>query len=238
MKVALGIECEGTAHLIELHDDGTAVMLDHSEKTLRSFAAFDAPMPECLWAIERLRKDPISFLLTTDVLSYETQGLLGCDFVERVIGLVVQYMHYSGRQWNLETQALETAREVFTGLQSPTEARFLSGLVARRADYLSAEAGTRRAAKGIPRAADALEAILIAARTPDASSYTRSAIEMAAYRAAEVAFVGITLDATDEQRVAAEKRERKWQLRHAVRVLAALRDEKPWPKVEPIEVES
>ena len=239
MKVALGIECEGTAHLIELHDDGTAVMLDHNEKTLRSFVAFDAPMPACLRAVGRWRVEPVNFLLTTGALDVQTQGLLGCDFVERVVGLIEQYLPPGASGWSLVDHALEAARESFFEPSRRYEATAYRGQVRQKADLLAARArmGKGIGAVGASRAADALEAIIDAAGSWD-ERFARQAIELAASRAADVAFRARQHDLGYEERVAAEKRERKWQMQHAIKVLVALRDDEPWPKVEPIEVES
>ena len=44
----LELPCSGEMHRIEIRDNGTAVMLDHNEKTLRAFLAFDSEKPACL----------------------------------------------------------------------------------------------------------------------------------------------------------------------------------------------
>ena len=51
----LELPCSGETHRVEIHNDGTAVMLDHNEKTLRAFMAFDSEVPPCFDVIDHLQ---------------------------------------------------------------------------------------------------------------------------------------------------------------------------------------
>ena len=65
MTVALRVRCEGEWHRLELLDDGTLRMLDHNEKTLRAFAAFQAEKPRCLKVVHTWYYHPLSILFSS-----------------------------------------------------------------------------------------------------------------------------------------------------------------------------
>ena len=51
-RIIYEVECGPEIHRIEIRQN-KAIMLDHSEKTVKAFAAFDAPVPECVHWVER-----------------------------------------------------------------------------------------------------------------------------------------------------------------------------------------
>lgn len=55
-SVILKLGCDGDIHRLKVHRNGDIELLDHNEKTLRSFAAFDATPPPCLAAMDEWRK--------------------------------------------------------------------------------------------------------------------------------------------------------------------------------------
>jgi hypothetical protein len=89
VTIVITVPCEGLDHRLEFRDDGEVVMLDHSEKFVRSFVAFGAKPPECMIEIDKAREDPIWFI--TEHLKKSPHELLmdrkvlaslACDYVE------------------------------------------------------------------------------------------------------------------------------------------------------------
>jgi hypothetical protein len=50
------LPCDGAEHRLVINDDGSSRMLDHDERTARSFVAFGAEAPECLVVLDLLRR--------------------------------------------------------------------------------------------------------------------------------------------------------------------------------------
>ena len=90
-------EDEPYKHRIEIGDDGAVRLLDHSEKTLTAFAAFQADKPACLILAERLREpEPAELIDALDHSEeYNVMARTALAWAQHVEPLVIEYTHFS-----------------------------------------------------------------------------------------------------------------------------------------------
>jgi hypothetical protein len=198
-KIVVTVVCEGLDHRLEFRGDGEIVMLDHSEKLVRSFVAFGAKPPSCMEEIDRARERPIEFLISHLDIDTKVLALLSCDFAEHVLPIWYEYYKDDDRP----KKAIQASRKYLAGkikLSTLERAGAAAARAAAEAALAEASAAAEvasaaaRAASGAERAAwDAERAAWAAAREA----------AWAAYRHAEA-------HGNDPDEAMAA--ERKWQL--------------------------
>jgi hypothetical protein len=226
LAIVITVTCEGLDHRLEFRDDGEVVMLDHSEKLVRSFVAFGAKPPECMEQIDKARDDPIWFLTEHLSIDREVHALLACDFAEHV--LPIWYEYY--KDDDSPKKAIHAARGYLVGkieistlirARSAAWAAYSAARAAAWAAARAAEAAAASAARAAARAASASASASAAWAAADAAwAWESSSAAMAAYHHAE---------AHGDDPDAAKAAENKWQVARAVQVLEAVsRGEDPW----------
>jgi hypothetical protein len=232
MSIVITVVCEGLDHRLEFRDDGEIVMLDHSEKLVRSFVAFGAKPPECMEEIDEAREFPVNYLLDHLKADRKTIILLACDFAEQVLPIWYEYYKDDERP----EKAIQTVRKYVAGniklsmlnrARSAADAARASASAAwTAAAALSAGAVETSAADAALSAADAAKFAAWAARA--ASGAERSAHAAWAARVAAWAAYHHARDHGNDPDAAASA-EKKWQVSRMVQVLEAIsRGEDPW----------
>jgi hypothetical protein len=222
LAIVITVTCEGLDHRLEFRDDGEIVMLDHSEKLVRSFVVFGAKPPECMIEIDKARDEPIKFLTKHLKMDRKVLAYLACDFAEHVLPIWCDYYPNDKRP----EKAIQAARKYMAGkIKLSTLERAWAAAKASREESLGSAAASAVAtavevavssveARGVWSSAKALAALAVSA-----SEWAESAV----YRQARA-----NGNATDVA-VAAERKENKWQTGKAVQVLEAVsRGEDPW----------
>jgi hypothetical protein len=220
VTIVITVTCEGLDHRLEFRDDGEVVMLDHSEKLVRSFVAFGAKPPECMEEIDKAREWPIGYLFDHLKADRKTIVLLACDFAEHVLPIWYEYYKDDDRP----KKAIQASRKYLAGkIKLSTLER------AQEAAVDAAEAASASAADAASAASVSARAAWWAAETASASAAADEAwaeawavarASAAAYRHAE---------ARGDDPDAAMAAEKKWQASRMVQVLEAIsRGEDPW----------
>jgi hypothetical protein len=217
VAIVITVTCEGLDHRLEFRDDGEVVMLDHSEKLVRSFVAFGAKPPECMIEVDKARERTIEFL--TSYLEIDTKVLasLACDFAEHVLPIWYEY-HPDDDRPKKAIQAARKYQARSTGLKTLRRARSETYAAASASAAWSAWADAAWAAAEATSAAEA-EA-WEASRAASAAAEAAMAASAAAYHHAK---------AHGDDPDAAMAAEKKWQVARFVQVLEAIsRGEDPW----------
>jgi hypothetical protein len=225
LAIVITVTCEGLDHRLEFRDDGEVVMLDHSEKLVRSFVAFGAKPPECMIEIDKAREEPIDYLNVESryFLTANTVALLACDFAEHVLPIWYEYFRDDDRP----KKAIQEARKYLAGKIKLETFKQAMGAANAAANAAAAIAGARSAAQA---AAWATTSVVAASRakdvvwsswSPDVAAWlAKDAARWAAHRHAK--YHGNDPDA-------AKDAEKKWQVGRTVQVLEAVsRGENPW----------
>jgi hypothetical protein len=204
------------------------VMLDHSEKLVRSFVAFGAKPPECMEQIDKARKSPIGYLF--DHLKVESRyfltaktakavALLACDFAEHVFPIWKKYHPNDDRP----EKAIHAARGYLVGkieISTLERARAAASWAAWQEVAASASA---RAASASERAAEAA----LRASSRWAANWAAESAWGTSLVAAEAAYYHAEDYGDDPD--AAMAAEKKWQIGRTLKVLEAVsRGEDPW----------
>jgi hypothetical protein len=220
MAIVLTIPCDGHQHRIELHNDGTAVMLDHDEELVRSFVAFNAEPPACLVAMDEARNTPVNFTLDHVAVTDKVRGLLACDFAEHVLH-VFEWRYPNDKR---PRRAIEVARAYWDEEATAEQVK-----KARKAAMYA----TRAARDAADAAGDAAAAAAAAAAAWAAKEVAWEAAEAAEYAAMyagrDAAGDAAGYAAWEAAGDAAMALERLWQLKHTFKVLAAFEEGRPWP---------
>jgi hypothetical protein len=205
VTIVITVTCEGLDHRLEFRDDGEVVMLDHSEKLVRSFVAFGAKPPECMEEIDKAREWPIGYLFDHLKADRKTIVLLACDFAEHVLPIWYEYYKDDDRP----KKAIQASR------------KYLAGKIKLSTLERAQEAAVDAAEAASASAADAASAAWAAAwAVARASAWAVARASAAAYRHAE---------ARGDDPDAAMAAEKKWQASRMVQVLEAIsRGEDPW----------
>jgi hypothetical protein len=236
LAIVITVTCEGLDHRLEFRDDGEVVMLDHSEKLVRSFVAFGAKPPSCMEQIDEAREWPVDYLLDHLKAGRKTIVMLACAFAEHVLPIWYEYYPNDKRP----EKAIQAARKYMAGkIELPTLRRAHKAAdEAWAAAYALAEA--ERAASAAGDAAEwaaewaAADAAWAAWTAADAALASRSApltsklsVCEASAEAADAAYHHAESRGKDPD--AAEAAEKKWQASRMVQVLEAIsRGEDPW----------
>jgi hypothetical protein len=211
LAIVITVTCEGLDHRLEFREDGEVVMLDHSEKLVRSFVAFGAKPPECMEEIDKARQWPIDYLFDHLKVDKKTIVLLACDFAEHVLPIWKKYHPDDDRP----KEAIQAARKYVAGeikLSTLNRAESAAAQAAAEADA-AADAAAAAADVAAAWSGDAAWAAAWAERAASAS-------EWAAYHHAE---------AHGNDPDAAKAAEKKWQVSRMVQVLEVIsRGEDPW----------
>jgi hypothetical protein len=226
LAIVITVTCEGLDHRFEFRDDGEIVMLDHSEKLVRSFVAFGAKPPECMEEIDKAREEPIDYLFYhLDVenryfFTANTVALLACEFAEHVLPIWYEYFPNDDRP----KKAIQAARKYLAGkIKLET---FRQASAAARVAYLAATevAGARSAAWA---ASWATISVVAASRAADVA-WSADAAALRAKEAARWAAHRHAKYHGNDPDVARDV-EKKWQVGKAVQVFEAVsRGEDPW----------
>ena len=219
-------------HRLRFCDDGSVEMLDHSEKTLRSFAAFQAVTPWCLAVLDDARLDPFTYLLTEEAVrlkfvvntAIDIEGLLGCDFAEHVLPCYEQAIAglYEDERPRV---ALEHARDRYL------DNRRARDLHIARTLFYELPPCAQEAANAVSQATGwrglQHEEYNMLTSAPNAA---RSAADAAGKFA--MRNIPDEYGYNDQRRNAYRKGrhdEQAWQLKHIIRALNAVKEGKPWP---------
>ena len=219
----LPIPCGDEWHWIAVCDDGSVEMLDHSEKTLRPFAAFEADAPRCLETLDRWRENPLLPFLRggTDT---RFLGLLACDYAEHVLPLLltakdkididpcIRALRAARAYWNKRPYVLSDRCSLISNDLYTLHHRYDA---AKAADAIAEAYKATRWSPGNPgkRLANARQAAQLAAkfareaRSESAAAYSHSR-QRGGYKA-----------------------EYDWQLCHTVRAWERLAAGKPKPRI-------
>jgi hypothetical protein len=111
LAIVITVVCEGLDHRLEFRDDGEVVMLDHSEKLVRSFVAFGAKPPECMEEIDKARERPIKFLIMHLEIDRKLLASLACDFADHALPIWKKYYPNDNRP----KKAIHAARKHLVG---------------------------------------------------------------------------------------------------------------------------
>jgi hypothetical protein len=218
VAIVITVVCEGLDHRLEFRDDGEIVMLDHSEKLVRSFVAFGAKPPECMEEIDKARKNPIEFLVKHSGIDWKVLAYLACDLAEHVLPIWYKYYPYDDRPEN----AIQAARKYLEGKinKATLERAKLMVWSATLEAELAARASAAQSARAVWEAVSAEGPWVYVADARAAARAAEAAAAEAAYRYAE------SRGNDPDEAKAAEK---KWQVARAVQVLEAVsRGEDPW----------
>jgi hypothetical protein len=208
LAIVITVTCEGLDHRLEFREDGEVVMLDHSEKLVRSFVAFGAKPPECMEEIDKARQWPIDYLFDHLKVDKKTIVLLACDFAEHVLPIWYEYHPKDQRPEN----AIQAARKYLAGKIKLTTLE-LAESAAWTAEWKASQAAWWVAASAYDAAGGAMP--------------SRSRAWDAAFKAAEAAYHHAKARGDDPD--AAANAEKKWQIARAVQVFEAVsRGEDPW----------
>jgi hypothetical protein len=214
VTIVITVTCEGLDHRLEFRDDGEVVMLDHSEKLVRSFVAFGAKPPECMEEIDKAREWPIGYLFDHLKADRKTIVLLACDFAEHV--LPIWYEYYKDDR---PKKAIQASRKYLSGKSKLATLERAGAAAQAAADEAWAAAADAAWGAAAQAAVDAAWEAADAAGSAEAVSASEWA-ETAAYRQAR---------AHGDDPDVAVSAERKWQVGKAVQVLEAVsRGEDPW----------
>ena len=201
------VRCEGTMHRIAVDENMDGTMFAHSDKTIRSFAAFGVPAPACKQILEQWKADPMSFFF--GLASSER----GPDVLARIVGDWVEHArnaastqrkmltkHYA--DW---TFLIEQARDVWADKLSPKEFRHIAFHLPPAETFAD------------QAAAEYVESVMA---TPSRAHKHLRHAQFACIRAVTEGHP--YPDAT----TAAEY---KWQVAHGIRALVSLQEGTPWP---------
>ena len=219
------VPCSWETHRIELHDDGTARLLDHNEKTMRSFAAFGMTPPDCLDLLEEWEDDPETFIATHADLTLGQFTLLAADWIEHA-----RYPYDGAPEVRLALHLYaDKIRDLVRGDCDARDVRaafnrFVSAIqrLPRPHGYIERYSFAMKSAAG-----DLQRLVCAEWDSADRGCKFHPAAPPTGLQ--QLSFVGVpmwTHDAMPDHQRGAEE---AWQVAHAVRVLDAVEKGQPWP---------
>jgi hypothetical protein len=231
-SITTEVTCSGETHLLELRDDGSATMLDHDETMVRSFVEFGAEPPGCLTAIEVWREDPSEYLLYMAKLTDREVGLLACDWAEHVLH-IFEKDYPDGRR---PRTAIETARAFWHGTASQHEAQDTAKAATNAARAIARLGDKRTATEAAARAAAWSAGVVVREAHRERRLAAHRALRSAWVAAARATW-GQKPEAARTEAVMTKAKEagaseRRWQIRHAIKMLATLEEDAAWPGLE------